>query len=235
MIGREIARQLGKPEDEFLLAARDQVEGEAVAADLGIRTGAKASFVALDALHADTHAAWMKQAIARLGGLDGVLLCFGELGKQSDASVNWPAARRIIDVNFTGAVALLEPAAAFLEAQGHGFILALSSVAGVRGRQSNYLYGASKAALTIFLEGLAHRLAPRGVRVKIALLGYVETRMSAGVPMPAPLRTAPEAAAAKILRFLRSGRQIAYIPWFWWPIMTIIRLLPVRVFHRTKL
>jgi NAD(P)-dependent dehydrogenase (short-subunit alcohol dehydrogenase family) len=232
-IGREIARQLAQPTDTFLLAARDPTEGQAVAADLAIRSGAQVLFDPLEATEGDD--AWMRKAIDRLGGLDGVIFCFGELPTPDGPPPTWPEARRTIDVNFSSAVALLEPAAAVLETQGHGFILALSSVAGLRGRRSNYLYGASKAALTVFLEGLAHRLAPRGVRVKIALLGYVQSRMSQGVPMPALLQTSPEAAARKILRFLHSSAQCAYIPWFWQPIMMVIRLLPTRIFNKTKL
>jgi short-subunit dehydrogenase len=177
----------------------------------------------------------VENAIGKLHGLDGVILCFGELPRQMDVSADWSEAQRVICVNFSAAVALLEPAAEYLERQKRGFILALSSVAGVRGRKSNYLYGASKAALTIFLEGLAHRLAPSGVRVKIALLGYVESPMSAGVSIPSPLRTSANAAAQKILRFLGSGAQSAYIPWYWRPIMTAIRLMPVELFNKTEL
>jgi NAD(P)-dependent dehydrogenase (short-subunit alcohol dehydrogenase family) len=177
----------------------------------------------------------MRAAIDALGGLDGVILCFGDLGDAAKARRDWGEARKVIEVNFTAAVALLEPAAAELETQGKGFILALSSVAGERGRQSNYLYGASKAALNVFLEGLAHRLAPKGVRVKIAKLGFVESRMSLGVPMPGPLRTTAGCAAEKLARFLKSSRQSAFIPWFWGPIMLLIRLLPTRIFNKTKL
>ncbi|HEY3897667.1 MAG TPA: SDR family NAD(P)-dependent oxidoreductase [Chthoniobacter sp.] len=234
-IARSLVLQLARRGDEFLLGARDVSEGQAVAADLAIRTGAQVLFEPLEATACSSHAAWMENAIGKLHGLDGVILCFGELPRQADVSVDWPGAQRVICVNFAAAVALLEPAAEFLERQRHGFILALSSVAGVRGRKSNYLYGASKAALTVFLEGLAHRLSPSGVRVKIALLGYVESRMSAGVPIPEPLRTTADAAARKILRFLKSNAQSACIPWFWGPIMCAIRLLPARVFNKTEL
>ncbi len=234
-IARALVRQLATAGDEFLLAARDAEAGAALAADLHIRTGARAVFEKLDATDLDTHAAWMQRAIATLGGLDGVILCFGELGDPETSRREWSTAHRVIDVNFTAAVALLEPAAAELERLGAGYILALSSVAGERGRAGNYLYGAAKAALTTFLEGLAHRLAPSGVRVKIAKLGFVESRMSRGLPMPAPLLATPERAARGIVRLLHSSAQSAYIPWFWFPIMKIIRSLPPRIFNKTKL
>ena len=234
-IGRELMLRLATPADVFLLAARNPAEGEACAADLRVRTGAQAIYKPLDATALDGHAEWMRAAIDALGGLDGVILCFGDLGDPARARREWGEARKVIEVNFTAAVALLEPAAAELETQGKGFILALSSVAGERGRQSNYLYGASKAGLNVFLEGLGHRLAPRGVRVKIAKLGYVESRMSLGVPMAAPLRTTAGQAAEKLVEFLKTPRQSAFIPWFWEPIMLLIRLLPTRIFNKTKL
>jgi short-subunit dehydrogenase len=234
-IARALMLQMATAADKFVLGARDSSEGQAVAADLAIRTGANVIFEPLEATACSSHAAWMENAIGKLHGLDGVILCFGELPRQTDTSADWSEAQRVICVNFSAAVALLEPAAAYLERQRHGFILAMSSVAGVRGRRSNYLYGASKAALTVFLEGLAHRLAPSGVRVKIALLGYVESPMSASVSIPSPLRTSTDAAARKLLRFLRSGAQSAYIPWYWRPIMTFIRLMPAAVFNKTDL
>jgi decaprenylphospho-beta-D-erythro-pentofuranosid-2-ulose 2-reductase len=234
-IARELMPRLATPADEFLLAARDKAEGEACTSDLHIRSGARTIFKALDATALDSHAAWMRAAIDTLGGLDGVILCFGDLGDPAKARQDWAEARKVIEVNFTAAVALLEPAAAELETRGAGYILALSSVAGERGRQSNYLYGASKAALSVYLEGLAHRLAPKGVRVKIAKLGFVESRMSLGVPMPGPLRTTAASAAERLVRFLKSSRQSAFIPWFWGPIMLIIRSVPTRIFNKTKM
>jgi len=234
-IAKALTLQLATADDTFLLAARNSAEGEACAADVQLRTGARTIFLPLDVLAFDGHAAWMKSAVETLGGVDGVLLCFGELGDAGKARTDWSEAKKIIDVNYTAAVALLEPAAAELEARGAGFILALSSVAGERGRQSNYLYGSSKAALTVYLEGLAHRLAPRGVRVKIAKLGFVDSRMTVGLPMAGPLRSTPERAARCLIRFLKSGKQTAFIPWFWEPIMFIIRHLPTRLFNKSKL
>lgn len=234
-IARALVLQLATPADEFLLAARNVAEAESIAADLSIRIGCKAVARALEATSCDTHAAWMQEAIAQLGGLHGVIVAFGELGPRASEAYSWPATQSVIEINFSAAVALLEPAAAVLEEQGSGYILALSSVAGVRGRRSNYLYGATKAALTTYLEGLAHRLAPCGVQVKTALLGFVDSAMTEGMPMAAPLRSSPERAAKGILRLLHSGAQRAFIPWFWRPIMLIIRLLPTRIFHKTNL
>lgn len=235
MIAEELVRQLAKPGDTFLLGARDPKRLEIVASDLWTRLDITVHTRPLDALATDTHAAWIQEAIATLGGLDGVLLCFGYLGEGEAATREWAEVHRIIDTNFTAAVSLLEPAARHLEAQKSGYILALSSVAGVRGRRSNYQYGAAKAGLTIFLEGLAHRLAPSGVKVKIAKLGFVDTPMTAGLPMAPALRGTPERAARSLIRLLHSPVQSAYVPWFWRPILSLVRSLPSFVFNRTKL
>ena len=132
-IGRALALRLAQRDDHFLLAARDAEEGERSAADLRIRTGATATFAPFDATQLATHRDFIERAAATLGGLDGVIVCFGHLGEQAAAQADFAEAARIIELNFTAAVALLEPAAALLEKQGSGFILGLSSVAGCGG------------------------------------------------------------------------------------------------------
>ena len=234
-IGRALALRLARTGDHYLLAARDAVEGETAARDLAIRTGAEAAFVRFDACEVKGHGAFIAAAIERLGGLDGVIVCFGYLGAQAAAQGDFAEAARIIEVNFTAAVALLEPAAAHLEERGAGFIVGLTSVAGERGRGSNYLYGAAKGALTIYLEGLAHRLAPRGVRVKIAKLGFVRSKMTRGLSLPGFLQSTPEQAARGIERLLRSQRQAAFIPARWGLVMAVIRALPASIFNRSNL
>lgn len=234
-IGRALALRLAQKGDHFLLAARDAEEGTRTAADLRIRSGAEATFVSFDAAQLTTHRDFIDRAIATLGGLDGVIVCFGHLGDQAVAQADFAEAARTIELNFTAAVALLEPAAALLEKQGSGFILGLSSIAGERGRRGNYIYGAAKSAFTTYLEGLAHRLAPRGVRVKIAQLGFVRSKMTRGLPMPWFLQTTPEHAARGLVRLLRSKRQSAYVPRRWMFVMAIVRALPAWLFNKTKL
>ena len=234
-IGRALALRLAKAGDHYLLAARDAAEGEAAARDLAIRTGAEAAFVAFDACDLEGHRAFIAGAVGRLGGLDGVIVCFGHLGAQAAAQADFEEAARIIGVNFTAAVALLEPVASHLEERGAGFILGLTSVAGERGRRSNYIYGAAKGAFTTYLEGLAHRLAPRGVRVKIAKLGFVRSKMTRGLSLPRFLESTPEEAAGGILRLLRSRRQAAYIPARWALVMAVIKALPASIFNRSNL
>ena len=234
-IARAFAGQLAQRGDHWLLAGRDLASLEEAAIDLGIRTGAKVSSCVFDVEEHDRAPAFVGEVLSTLGSIDGVVVAFGYLGDQERGQREMEHAARIIDVNFTSAVAVLEPFAAYLEERGSGWIMGLSSVAGVRGRRSNYLYGAAKGAFTLYLEGLAHRLAARGVRVKIAKLGFVSTKMTRGMEMPGWAVATPEEAARGLVWLLRSPFQSAFIPWRWWVVMTLIRALPATLFNRTKL
>jgi decaprenylphospho-beta-D-erythro-pentofuranosid-2-ulose 2-reductase len=234
-IARALAGQLAKRGDHWLLAGRDAAALEEAATDLGIRTGARTSSKVFDVEKHEQAPAFVREAVETLGGIDGVIVAFGLLGDQERGQREPEHAARIIDVNFTAAVALLEPLAAHLEERGAGWILGLSSVAGVRGRRSNYLYGAAKGAFTLYLEGIAHRLAARNVRVKIAKLGFVSSKMTRGMEMPGWAISTPEQAARGLVWLLNSPLQSAFIPWRWWLVMTLIRALPATLFNRTKL
>jgi len=124
--------------------------------------------------------------------------------------------------------------AAHLAANGGGFVCALSSVAGDRGRRSNYVYGSAKAALTAYLSGLRARYAADGVRVLTVITGIVDTRMSAGMP-GAGLAASPALVARSVVRAILAGRNVVYVPWFWRWIMLIIRMIPERLFKRLAL
>ena len=121
----------------------------------------------------------------------------------------------------TGACSILTQAASVLEVQGHGFIVALSSVAGDRGREVNYVYGAAKSGLTVFLQGLRSRLFKKGVHVLTVKPGFVDTSMTFGKP-------------GVFAVALRRGRNQIYVPWFWWWIMSIIAIIPETLFKRLK-
>ncbi|WP_250523076.1 MULTISPECIES: SDR family NAD(P)-dependent oxidoreductase, partial [unclassified Caballeronia] len=131
--------------------------------------------------------------------------------------------------------ALITPIANRLEAQRHGTLAVISSVAGDRGRPSNYLYGSAKAALQAFLEGLRARLFKVGVHVVDIKPGFVATPMTAGLPLPGPLVATPEKVAKDIVRGIDRKKDVLYTPWFWWGIMLIIRNVPRFVFKRASL
>ena len=143
-------------------------------------------------------------------------------------------ARRILDTNFTGCVSALEILARRFEARRAGFIAALSSVAGDRGRQSNYLYGAAKGGLSTYLQGLRNRLHHSGVRVVTIKPGFVDTAMTYGRP-GLFLVASPERVARAVYRALRGGQDVVYVPWFWRPVMFAMRGVPERLFKRLRL
>lgn len=166
---------------------------------------------------------------------DGVVLAFGHLGGQGEAQQDFEQARRIIETNFLGAVSILEIIAEDFERRGHGFIIGISSVAGERGRRSNYIYGSAKGGLSIYLSGLRNRLFKRNVRVMTVLPGFVRTKMTESLKLPERLTAEPEEVAEDIYKAYKKGRDIVYTKWFWKWIMALIRLTPEWVFKRGNL
>jgi short-subunit dehydrogenase len=231
-IARAIAAELARGGFDLALAGRDGAELAAVAADLRARFGIKTTVHAIDALDVPAHAAALRPALTP--DLRGTVLAIGYLGDQRRAEVDAAEARRIIDTNLTGCVSMLNVVAAHLAASGGGFVCALSSVAGDRGRQSNYVYGAAKAGLSTYLSGLRNRYAREGVRVLTVKAGIVDTRMSAGMP-GAGLAASPERVARSVVRAITGGRDVVYVPWFWRGIMLVIRSIPERLFKRLRL
>ena len=209
--------------------------GEAVAhRDLEIRHDAVVKTACFEATDFDSHGAFIDGCVRSLEGLDGVVFAVGLLGEQPEASRNAGQARHLVDVNLTSAVSLLAPVADFLEAQGHGFIIGLSSVAGERGRQSNYVYGAAKGGLSLFLQGLRNRLDRKRVRVYTIKLGFVDTGMTFGLK-GLFLVAAPERIDRAVADCLRRRAGAYYLPGFWRWIMTIIRLIPEPIFKKMEL
>jgi hypothetical protein len=161
-----------------------------------------------------------------------VVLSFGYLGDQLKAEDEFKEAQNIIDSNFVGAVSILEPIAADFEKRGHGLIIGISSVAGERGRRSNYFYGAAKGALTIYLSGLRSRLSKRKIRVITVLPGFIQTKMTEHLELPERLSAKPEEVADDIYRAYKKGKDIIYTKWFWKWIMAVIKSIPEKIFKR---
>jgi NAD(P)-dependent dehydrogenase (short-subunit alcohol dehydrogenase family) len=160
-----------------------------------------------------------------------VFLAFGVMPDQTEADADPMVCRRMIDANFTGAASVLAALAPALEAQAGGSVVVLGSVAGDRGRKRNFLYGATKAALLTYLQGYAARLAKAGVRVLCIKAGPIDTAMTWALPK-LPFMVSPHDFAAKAWRRARTGSGSAYLPGIWWPVMSIIRLLPTPIFNR---
>jgi decaprenylphospho-beta-D-erythro-pentofuranosid-2-ulose 2-reductase len=234
-IARHTAAAFARRGFDLCLAARDQDEVKRVASDLHLRYGINVQPVQFDAGHPGSTSAMMDLAMDEsFGDLSGVVICFGTLGNQETAQDDAPYAREIVAVNFTAAVSLLTPLANYFEERGTGFIGTISSVAGDRGRQSNYVYGSAKGGLSIFLQGLRQRLAKSGVTVTTVKPGFVDTKMTFGLPGMF-LVADPADVGEGIARAIEKGKSVAYIPGFWRWIMLIIKLIPETIFVRLKL
>lgn len=231
-IGRALAHRYAEHGRAVILAARDPDRLEADAADLAIRWNVPVRLEAFDALDTAGHAAFLD----RLDALpDSVVCVVGLLGNQGESQRNFNAAHRVLDSNLTGPASILGEVANRMEARGTGTIIGISSVAGERGRASNYVYGAAKAGLTAFLSGLRNRLSVSGVRVITVKPGFVRTRMTEGMALPGPLTATPDEVARAVWAAEAKGRDVIYVRPIWCLIMLIIRLLPEALFKRTKL
>lgn len=180
------------------------------------------------------HDTLLDEAFARFDGFDAVLLAHGVLPDQPACESSAEAALASFDTNARSTIAWLTTLANRFEHQGKGTIAVISSPAADRGRSSNYVSGAAKAAVSTFASGLRQRLFAKGVRVLTLSPGFVDTPMTAGLPKGGPLWASPDRVAADIERALRGGFGTVYRPWFWRWIMLIIRSIPERVFVRPK-
>lgn len=214
------------------LASRDLEALERQAKDLRARYQVKVDTALFDACDYASHGKFYKELEERP---DVAVAAFGLLGDQQRAESDFTEFRKIVEVNFLGAVSILEIIAADFESVRRGTLIGISSVAGERGRQSNYAYGSAKGAFSIFLSGLRHRLVRSNVNVLTVLPGFVETKMTEGLPLPKPLVATPDQVAADIYRAVKKGRKNLYTLWFWRLIMMIVKHLPNSIFLKTKM
>ncbi len=225
----EFARQASA---ELILASRNIELLDKKARDLQVRYGVSTQAVAFEALDMDSHARFYEKLDPKP---DGVLLAFGYLGEQQSAQSDFSGARKIIDTNFTAAVSILEIIAADFQRRKQGFIIGIASVAGERGRQSNYLYGAAKGALEIYLSGLRNRLSRCNVPVMTVLPGFIQTKMTEHIDLPGALTATPAQVAADIYRAHLKAKDVIYTRWYWRWIMSVIKAIPEPIFKRLSL
>jgi NAD(P)-dependent dehydrogenase (short-subunit alcohol dehydrogenase family) len=233
-VGEAVCRLYAAEGAALLIAGRDGVRLQQVAADLRIRGAADVQIETMD-LDAVSPAKAFPELAARLGGVDHVLIAYGVLGDQARAETDEQHASNLLSTNFLSPALWCLAAAEILERQRSGVLLAIGSVAGDRGRQSNYVYGAAKGGLGILLQGLAHRLAASGARAVIVKPGFIDTPMTAHLDKGGPLWAKADTVARIIRRAADSGGPVIYAPWFWRFILQIIRLVPAPIFHKTKL
>lgn len=230
-IAEATLRLLAETGASFCLVGRNPDKLAAVQADLLTRGAAAASTIAVDLDDSSLHPTVLNQAAAALGTIDLALIAHGVLGNQQLAEADYGAAEAILRTNFLSAVSLVGALANYFAPENRGTIAVISSVAGDRGRKSNYVYGASKGGLNVYLDGLRHRLRGTGVHVLTIKPGFVATPMTAHLP-PSPLFASPKQVAADILRAVEKRREVAYTPPFWWAIMLVVRSLPGFIFNR---
>ena len=233
-IATETARAYATYGARLFLTGRNGGRLEAVAADLRVRGARTVDTAVLDVTDHRRCQEVVEAAWATLGGLDVALVAHGVLPDQARCQASVADTVAAVEVNFTSVVALLTPLANRFEAARHGCIAVITSVAGDRGRQSNYVYGAAKGGLDRFLQGLRNRLYPAGVAVVTLKPGFVDTPMTAGVAKSALFASSRRVGRA-IHRAIEARRSVVYIPWFWRPIMFLITSMPEAVFKRLRL
>ncbi|HSC13275.1 MAG TPA: SDR family oxidoreductase [Rhodanobacteraceae bacterium] len=234
-IAEAAARSFAARGDALFLVARNAEHLRAVVADLNIRGAARADSATLDVTDFAAHEAVIEKAERDLGGIEIALIAHGTLSDQAQCEQSVDVMRREFDVNALSTLALLTALAGRMEARRNGTLAVISSVAGDRGRQSNYVYGAAKAAVSTFLGGLRQRLAKSGVTVLTIKPGFVDTPMTAAIANKGALWAQPDRVAAGIVQAIDRRRNIVYLPWFWRWIMLVIRHIPEPLFKRLKL
>jgi decaprenylphospho-beta-D-erythro-pentofuranosid-2-ulose 2-reductase len=233
-IAEATARIFAERGDSLYLVARKQDLLSSIAADLQVRGAGKVGMEVMDGNDVAAHEPMLGRATEALGGLDTVLIAYGTLSDQKACEGSVDLTLRELTNNGVSTVAMLTAIAAMFERQKAGTIAVISSVAGDRGRQSNYVYGSAKALVSTFLSGLRQRLSKSGVAVVTIKPGFVDTPMTAAFPK-GPLWAKPQQVAAGIVKAIDRSSAVVYLPGFWWAIMLIIRSIPERIFQRLKL
>jgi decaprenylphospho-beta-D-erythro-pentofuranosid-2-ulose 2-reductase len=226
------ARRYAKAGYNLYLASRNIEECKINASDIRIRYGVKAISLTFDATDFPAHESFYNNLSTKPYG---VIVTFGIMFDQSITQKNFCFAEQSINTNYSGVVSILEIVARDFESRGYGVIVALGSVAGDRGRMSNYIYGSTKSALNTYIEGLCHRLTKSQVLVLLVKPGFVATKMTAGLDLPKILTASPDEVAEAIFLAVKKNKTLIYVRPVWRYIMLLIRAIPNLIFHKTKL
>jgi len=233
-IAHAIGRRYANEGANLVLVARNPVKLDANAADLSVRGAAKAITMAADLNTFTEHQDLVARAASELGSLDVVLIAHGTLPDQESCEKSIDEMRLAIETNLFSVMSLASIAASRMEEQRRGSLVVLGSVAGDRGKRSNYVYGAAKAGVAVFLDGLRARLGPDNVHVLTVKPGFVDTPMTARFTKGI-LWATPEAVAKAVCLAIDQRRSVIYTPWFWRPIMFLIRALPNAILARLNI
>jgi decaprenylphospho-beta-D-erythro-pentofuranosid-2-ulose 2-reductase len=225
------SRQLAARKASFYLVARSEPNLEAVASDLRTRGATAVSLERIDLDDTAKHSQMLESAAAALGHIDLALIAHGVLGNQEEAQADYRAAEVILRTNLLSPISLCTWLGNYFEAQRTGVLAVISSVAGDRGRKSNYIYGTTKGALNIFLDGLRNRIDRHGVHVLTIRPGFVATPMTAHLRQ-SRLFADPDTIGRGIVRAIDRRKDVVYLPAVWAPIMLMVRSIPQPVFKR---
>jgi short-subunit dehydrogenase len=231
-LAQAIAKKYAAEGWGLLLAARNMELLEPVASDLRVRSSTEVTPLVFDAADFSSHRGFYESLETKP---DAVVCVFGYMGDQDQARTDLDEVRKTIDVNYTGAVSILNIVAEDFEKKGKGAIAGISSVAGDRGRQSNYIYGSAKAGFTAYLSGLRNRLAKSDVHVMTVKPGFCRTKMTENMELPGPLTADPEQVASAVFNGLEKKRNTVYTLWMWRWIMLIIRHIPECIFKKMSM
>lgn len=232
-MAQEAAKCFAADGAEMFLVGRSAQKLRDVASDLTVRGARGVETYIVDLNDFEQHAAMLNAAIAAFDGLDAVLLAYGTLGDQRKCELSVAETMREFTTNCTSVIALLTLLANYFEGQRRGIIAVITSVAGDRGRRSNYVYGAAKGAVSLFLQGMRGRLSDAGVTVLTIKPGLAATPMTAHLKK-GPLFASPRAVGQGIYRAMQARKEVVYLPRYWQLIMLIVRAIPERMFKRVK-
>lgn len=232
-IAKETARLYAQRGCNLYLVARDKHKLQAMSDDLLVRGAEKVESACLDLLEHDLHKQTLDAAKNTLGEISVALICHGVLPDQDTAESSFAAAKEALDVNGLSVISLLTELSAIMKEQGHGKIAVVTSVAGDRGRQPNFVYGSAKAMVSTYLQGLRGKLLPHGVHVIDIRPGLVDSPMTAQFEKGA-LWSTPELVAPKIVKSIDANRHTVYTPGYWRLIMAVVKSIPDVIFKRLK-
>ena len=233
-IAKKTTRLFAADEHNLYLVARNEDKLASMKQDMLVRGATSVNFEKLDLSDDTQHEALIKRATETMGSIDTVLVAYGTLGEQKKSENNYANTLKELQVNCLSVISILTIIANQLEQQGSGSIAVISSPSGDRGRQSNYVYGTAKGALTIFLQGLRNRLAKSKVHVLTIKPGFVDTPMTKDFKKGL-LWVSPEVISKGIYTAIKKKREVAYLPFFWRYIMLIIKSIPEKIFKHLSL
>ncbi|MFC1742804.1 SDR family oxidoreductase [Candidatus Riflebacteria bacterium] len=233
-IGQAIARKYASMDVSVLLAGRDLAELEKICSDLKIRYSGEHYFAHFDALDFASHQGFLENCLKSMGRVTHLIICSGFMALQEKCEKDWSLTEKTLLTNYAGAVSIAGTFATYFEEEKEGTIIGISSVAGDRGRQSNFIYGSAKGAFSLYLSGLRNRLFKNNVHVMTVKPGFVDTKMTFGLK-GLFLVASPDKVADDIFWASMQKKNEIYTPFFWRYILLIIKLIPEFIFKRMKL